>query len=149
MQDLKDKLISFFEECLSDIGYEVVDIDLNRSLKHGLVRLYIDSPSGITLEDCVKVSKTISPELDDSDIISFPYNLEVSSPGVNRSLRKKSDFVKFKGKRITVKTSVAINNKTKFEGVIQDVLDESLHVMSKSGDVLLIKLALIEKAKLA
>jgi len=149
MDALKEKLIDFFESHIECMGYEVVNVDIHKSQKHGVVRLYIDSPNGINMDDCVKVTREVSPALDELDVISFAYTLEVSSPGVNRPLRKESDFKKFTGKQVKITTLVSIGNKTVFKGEIQSIDGCLLKIIeATSGDIVDIDISQIKKANL-
>ena len=88
-------LIDLLEPSVVSLGYELVDLELNMSRGHGLVRVFIDADEGITLEDCEKVSHQISGVLDVEDPIAVDYRLEVSSPGLDRKLVKPEHFDRF------------------------------------------------------
>jgi ribosome maturation factor RimP len=98
----QEDLIKLLETTVERLGYELADLELVSGV-HGLVRLYIDSEAGITLEDCEKVSRQVSALLDVEDPIAGDYNLEVSSPGLNRRLVKAQHFERFAGEKVKVK----------------------------------------------
>jgi len=86
-------------------GFELVEVEWGREGKAWVLRLYVDrAGGGVTIDDCQELSRTIEPVLDVEDFIEPAYNLEVSSPGVERPLRKPADFERFAGQRAHVKT---------------------------------------------
>src|ERR1035437_8539874 len=89
---------------LDSMGLELVDIEFGRVGRDPLLRLYIDKNGGITLEQCAEVSRELSLILDVEDAISSNYTLEVSSPGLDRPLKKQSDYERFAGRLIKVRT---------------------------------------------
>ncbi|SES68430.1 ribosome maturation factor RimP [Natronincola peptidivorans] len=101
---------------LQNEGFELVDIEFKKEGPHRYLRVYIDKPGGITLDDCQKTSEQLSDKLDEVDPIEENYFLEISSPGLDRPLKKASDFDKFKGEIVEVKLYEPINNSKVFEG---------------------------------
>lgn len=116
----KSKIEKITEELISPIlekeNFELVDIEFKKEGPHRFLRVYIDKPEGITLDDCQKVSEELSEKLDEVDPIEDNYFLEVSSPGLDRPLKKDSDFEKFKGENVEVRLFEPINNKKIIEG---------------------------------
>lgn len=98
---------------LEAMGYELVDVE---HAQNGLLRVYIDSPAGITLEDCERVSRQLTHVLTVEDIDYA--RLEVSSPGVDRALKKAADFERFAGSEITLRLRRALEGRRNFEGVL-------------------------------
>lgn len=96
--------------------FELVDIEYKKEGANWYLRLYIDKPGGITLDDCQKVSEQVSDELDKEDPIKENYFLEVSSPGLDRPLKKESDFARFKGELVEVKLYEALDGNKLIEG---------------------------------
>jgi ribosome maturation factor RimP len=92
--------------------------ELPRSGGQSALKVYIDKPNGITLEDCRHVSEKVSVMLDVEDLISARYTLEVSSPGLDRPLLKEQDYVRFQGRRAKLRTRTAINGQRNFKGVL-------------------------------
>lgn len=101
---------------LKDYELELVDVEFVKEGKNWFLRVYIDSPNGVDIEDCGKVSERLSEQLDANDPIEFPYFLEVSSPGVERPLKKEKDFERAIGKQVHVKTYEPIDGEKTFEG---------------------------------
>lgn len=96
--------------------FELVDVEYKKEGANWYLRLYIDKPGGITLDDCQKVSEQLSEELDKVDPIKENYFLEVSSPGLDRPLKKEKDFIRFKGELVEVKLYEALNGNKIIEG---------------------------------
>ena len=97
-------------------NFELVDVEYTKEGSDWYLRLYIDKPGGITLDDCQKVSEQLSNLLDRKDPIKGNYFLEVSSPGLDRPLKKESDFIRFKGRAVEVKLYEALDGKKVIEG---------------------------------
>ncbi|MBC8210149.1 MAG: ribosome maturation factor RimP [Gammaproteobacteria bacterium] len=110
------------------MGYELVGIEYHSSEHHGVLRIYIDHDDGITVDDCAKVSRQISAVIDVEDPIEMAFDLEVSSPGVNRPLFKFSDYQKYTGSLAKIKLAVALNGRKNFNGMLQGV-DENQQVI--------------------
>ncbi|MGB5542998.1 MAG: ribosome maturation factor RimP [Gammaproteobacteria bacterium] len=123
------ELIAVLEPDIQALGYEIVDLELNLGGRGGVLRLFIDSPDGITLEDCEKVSHQVSALLDVEDPIPGHYTLEVSSPGVNRRLRRHADFERFVGERVKIELSQpTLEGRRRFAGTLEEVESDSVTV---------------------
>jgi len=107
-------------------NFELVDIEFKKEGPHRYLRIYIDKIGGITIDDCQKVSEELSEKLDEVDPIEENYFLEVSSPGLDRPLKKDSDFERFKGENVEVKLYEAINNQKTFEGELVGLHDNKI-----------------------
>ena len=117
MQDLTDLFLPVVES----MGYELVGVEFHGSEHHGLLRVYIDQESGIQVDDCAAVSRQISALLDVEDPIAQAYDLEVSSPGINRPLFKAQDYERFSGLDAKIKLGVALNGRKNFNGTLQGI----------------------------
>ena len=117
MQDLTE----LFEPVIRSMGYELVGIEFQGSTQHGTLRVYIDHENGIGVDDCVAISHQISAILDVEEPIPQAYDLEVSSPGLNRPLFKPGDYEQFSGRPVKIKMAVAFEGRRNFKGVIQGV----------------------------
>ena len=104
---------AIIERALSGMGYEVVDVEFAQD---GLLRVYIDSPAGITLDDCEKASRQLSHVLAVEDVDYA--RLEVSSPGLDRPLRKAADFDRFAGAEVSVRLRRPLDGRRNFDGVL-------------------------------
>ncbi|SDT88896.1 ribosome maturation factor RimP [Desulfobacula phenolica] len=129
-------------------NFELVHVEVVKSTRENIVRLFVDKPGGITLDDCVYVSRQLG-DLIDVQIEDMPsYRLEVSSPGPNRPLNKKEDFHRFKGERVRIETSDLIENRRKFTGILEIINNDSV-VIAVDGRSIEISDHLICKAILA
>ncbi len=99
-----DRVRQLAEPLLAHQGYELVDLEYVREGPRWVLRLFIDRPGGVTLDDCQDVSRLLGTTLDVEDLIDHAYALEVSSPGIERPLRKREHFERFTGERAVVKT---------------------------------------------
>lgn len=139
------ELHSLLESTLNGLGYEMVDLEISNRGK--LLRLFIDKPDGINIDDCALVSNHISRLL--AVEMDFDYDrLEVSSPGLDRPLKKESDFQRFKGETAMIKLRMPLQGRKKFEGVLQGVEDGKLQI-EIDGNLLRFDLENIDKARLA
>ncbi len=111
------------EPLLEDLGIELVDVEFRREGHGWVLRLYIDRPDGVTLEDCSTVSREISRYLEVEDPIEHAYHLEVSSPGLERPLKKEKDFVRFSGRRARIKLLDKRDGQRVFTGVLAGMQD--------------------------
>ena len=104
-------------------NYELVDVEFVKEGANWYLRIYIDKPGGITIDDCQIISEELSDKIDKADPIEQSYFLEVSSPGLERPLKKESDFEKFKGEQVEVKLFQPIEGKKVFEGELVGMVD--------------------------
>jgi ribosome maturation factor RimP len=116
---------------LHDMNLELVDIDYVKEGKNWFLRVYIDQDNGVDIEECGKVSERLSDKLDELDPIQQAYFLEVSSPGVERPLKKEKDFNNAVGKQVLVKTYEPIDGEKVFEGRLSSFDGETLAVEQK------------------
>jgi len=109
-------------------GMELVHIEYRGESRGVILRIYIDKPGGITLDDCVFINRQLGDILDLHFNSSGSYSLEVSSPGPDRPLIKKLDFEKFRGKVARIKTIAPINGQKNFKGVLLDTSEEAINI---------------------
>lgn len=133
---------------LEEEGMELVDIEYKMKRGRGILRLYIDKPDGVKIDDCERVSKKIDSILDKSDIIRGRYLLEVSSPGLDRPLKREKDFKRFMGRLVKVKTFSPIDNQKTFVGILKDYREGKVTLESREGKIIQIALENIAKANL-
>jgi len=142
-------LWSLIEPIVEGLGYEVVDIEFRPHPRDGLLRIYIDHENGIQLHDCTAVSRQISAMLDVEDPIPGQFNLEVSSPGLDRPLRKAEDFEKFAGERVKIKLGMpTLEGQRNFTGKLLGLKDNEV-MIEVDGETHYLPLGGIEKAHLA
>jgi ribosome maturation factor RimP len=99
-----ERILNLVSPILEGLAFELVDLEYKREGKDWVVRLFIDKPGGITLDDCVDVSREIGALLEVEDVIETSYRLEVSSPGLDRPLKKVQDYERFRGELVKIKT---------------------------------------------
>jgi len=131
-----------------DSGVEFVHSEITGSKRNMTVRIYIDKPEGVTLEDCSTVSRDIEAVLDAEDFIPASYVLEVSSPGLERPLFNLQDFERFAGKKAKVKTKGAIDGQANFNGRIAGVEGAEIVFEDKTNGTVRIPFDNVVKANL-
>jgi ribosome maturation factor RimP len=137
-------LNAIIEKTVTQLGYELVDFELQN--RGRLLRVFIDRPEGISIDDCVLISTQIGNVLAVEN--DFDYDrLEVSSPGLDRVLKKAADFAKFIGQEASVKLRLAVDGRKNFVGTIVAVTDENLD-FQVDGKPYQFNLQQIEKARL-
>ena len=104
-------------------GLELVDVELGGAGGRQVLRLYIDKAGGVSLDDCTSVSRSVSAALDVEDPVDGAYDLEVSSPGLDRPLRTAEHFEKFKGSKVRVKTYAPLEDRKTFVGTLKDFVE--------------------------
>lgn len=139
-----------------DFGLELVDVEYRQQGRQWLLCVYIDKEGGVTLDDCAEFSRELSTLLDVEDVVPTAYRLEVSSPGLDRALKKKEDFIRFAGEVVKIKTHSLLDpdargyTRKTFVGVLRGLDGESVIVEqndSAKGSALL-PLREIDKANL-
>ena len=110
-------------------GGELVDLQWRKEGPQWVLRLFLDKPNGITLDDCAYFSDRVSATLDDGDKISRSYVLEVSSPGLDRVIKKDKDFGRFAGKTVKLRLKLPENGHRKFTGVLKGLNDGKVEVL--------------------
>lgn len=115
---VRDRLIELLEPLLGQLGYELVDLDYAPGRTQALVRLYIDRPEGVGIEDCERVSREVSALLDVNDPVPTAYTLEVSSPGLDRVLRRPEHFERFVGQRVWVELVAPRDGRRRYTGTL-------------------------------
>jgi ribosome maturation factor RimP len=142
-----DELANLLEPAIERMGYELVDLEVRLGGKGGLVRVYIDKPEGIDLDDCEQVSLAVSALLDVEDPIPGNYNLEVSSPGLDRKLTKIEHFQRFEGETVKVQMRFPIEGRRRFRGKLLSSDEENI-VVEVDGKSHSLPLKTIDTARL-
>jgi ribosome maturation factor RimP len=147
-QFLESKITEMAEQLAAALEMEVVLVEIKGDENRGLVRVFIDKPGGVSLDDCQSFSKRFSVLLDVEDWIPFRYTLEISSPGLNRPLVKESDFRRFCGNNAKVRTRRPIEGQRNFKGRIAGVTGGQVELEVAPGKQIEIAFMDIEKASL-
>ena len=118
---LRERLIALIEPVLVRLGYELVELEYAAGRSQAVVRIFIDKPAGITVDDCERVSREVAALLDVDDPIPTAYTLEVSSPGFDRLLRTPAHFERFVGSRVFVELKAPRAGRRRYTGMLQAV----------------------------
>jgi len=135
------------EPIIKELNLDLVDIEYLPQGGRGIVRITIDKDNGVSLEDCTKVNREVGYLLEIKDLFSHPYQLEVSSPGLERSLKTLGDFEKFLGRKVSFKTSELLNGKRNFKGTLKQVQNGTV-LLEMDGGLWEIPFGLVRNAKL-
>lgn len=146
-KDVVRRVWAELEPELAGLGFELVEVEFGRHGSSGLLRLFIDRPGGVTLDDCSAASRVASALLDRSDPIETEYLLEVSSPGIDRPLRRVKDFERYTGEAVKVRTSTAIEGRKKFSGKLTGISDGMIEI-ERDGETYRIHLENVKHAHL-
>jgi ribosome maturation factor RimP len=144
---LRERLIALIEPLVGRLGYELVELEQTSGRGSAAVRLFIDSPEGVGLTDCERVSREVSALLDVEDPIPTAYTLEVSSPGFDRVLRTPAHFARFVGARIAVELAAPREGRRRYTGTLLTA-DEAGIALEVDGQRVPVSFAEIGKARL-
>jgi ribosome maturation factor RimP len=131
------KLTELLQPLVEDLGYEFVGLDHSSNPKNGVLRVYIDTDQGISVEDCERVSREVAALLDVEDPISGQYNLEISSPGLDRPLFTLEQFEQFRGEEAQVTLFAPENGRRKYRGAILSCGSDSVLIEQDGAEVAL------------
>ena len=147
--ELIQRITELGEQAAAGTLIEIAEVQLRGAGKARLLRVYIDSPGGVTHGDCELISQRLSKLLDDEDTIpGDSYTLEVSSPGVERNLSKPRDFERAVGKKIRLAVRDPIEGQTRFEGKLARFADQALDLELSPGRLVHVPLEQVHKANL-
>ena len=149
MAKITDKVFELIDPVICYMGYELLGLEYVSSGKHCVLRVYIDSDSGVGINDCESVSRQVSAIMDVEDPISGQYNLEVSSPGIERPLFTIAHYRRFLGNDISLRLYRPMDGRRKFTGSIGSISEanNTIELVTELGPVTM-DLSLIEKANL-
>ena len=133
---------------LEENSMELVDIEYRAEVSGRVVRVYIDKTGGVTIDDCAEVSRELGTLLDINEIISHSYNLEVSSPGLDRELKKSTDYAKYKGRKLKLKLNSPIKKQYVLRMAKLYDFSNDIAYVEFEGDQFNIPLSNIDKANL-
>jgi ribosome maturation factor RimP len=143
-----DEVFLLAEGLLSDYGMEVVDVDLRFEGGRRVLRVFIDKEGGVTLADCARISRELGDLIEAEDMIDGHYVLEISSPGLNRPLKKERDFVRSIGKMVKLRMVRPINNRRNFIGRLQNVNQGTISLLVDQDNLVELPLKEVDKARL-
>ena len=135
VRDLREKIQEMIQTSIEIMDYELIDIECHQGRTSLKIIVYIDHTRGIKIDDCVKITNAISPILDDDNALNEYYNLEVSSPGLNRKLILKEHYDKFIGKVIKIKLKIKIDNRKNYKGTLLERIDDSISIVENNQKI--------------
>ena len=141
-------LRDLLEPAVAALGCELVGVEYHPSGKHSLLRVYIDKPEGVTVDDCSAVSYQVSGLLDVEDPIPGQYTLEVSSPGLDRPLFLARDFERFAGQQVKLRTRFPIDGQRNFRGLLRGLHEQQVVIEEQDGKCVSLPLDQVEQARL-
>jgi ribosome maturation factor RimP len=135
-KDVEDLVNAMLNKIVEGKDIEIIDVMFDKEGGQWLLRVYIDRPEGVSMDDCTFVNETLGKELDALDPIPHSYVLEVSSSG-EKPLRKESDYARFRGRQVLVNTYVPINGMKSLEGKLLGLVDDviKLEIHGKPVDI--------------
>ena len=139
-------IFKLVEPALRSEGLEPVDVEYRKEGKCWYLRIFIDKSAGVTLEDCQSASRLLEDLIEVENLIEHEFTLEVSSPGLDRPIKKERDFLRNLNRRIRLTTFSPIHNNKIFSGVLKDFKDGWLYLECE-GKILEIPMEVIAKAK--
>jgi len=151
--DICEQVGAFVQPILDSTGLELVEIEFARMGKDAVLRLFIDREGGVTLDDCAGVSRELSAILDVEEVITVNYTLEVSSPGLDRPLKKTQDYERYAGRLVKIRTyepfpDDAGNKRKTFLGTLEGLVGGSIRITLTEGQTASIPLDRVAKANL-
>ncbi|HQD51336.1 MAG TPA: ribosome maturation factor RimP [Defluviitaleaceae bacterium] len=150
-QNIEQTVETYLKPILDEHNFELVDVEYVKEGTNWYLRVFIDKEGGITIDDCELVSRALEKILDKEDPIKNSYILEVSSPGLDRPLKKDSDFEKYKGRIVDIKLYKPFNKKKEYSGELLELRDNIVYIIDEEGnqlsfnrnDIAIVRLAVI------
>jgi len=146
-EEIIDRVRAVADFLLAPQGLELVEVQFRREARGWVLRLYVDKAGGITLDDCVRISQEVGRNLDVEDFISTPYTLEVSSPGLTRSLRTEKDFARYQNRLVKLTSHEPVGNRRQWKGRIRGAEEGRIQI-EIDGELLEIPLSNVARANL-
>jgi ribosome maturation factor RimP len=147
VESIIEKVSAHAGPVIEDLGFELVDVDFLSDRGRRVLRIYVDAENGITLDDCAEVSREVGSLIDLEDLVPDEYVLEVSSPGLDRPLKKSGDFVRALGRKVKVRMRQPVDGRRRFTGTLKTFENDMLEVQIEKGTVML-PVAGIDRANL-
>lgn len=127
-KNIEEKVEQVIEKTINELGYELYDVEYAKEGKDYFLRIFIDKNEGIGLNDCEKVNDAVNPILDAADYIKEQYFLEISSPGIERTLRKDKHLKQNIGEKVEIKLFKPINKQKNIIGILKDYNAEQIEI---------------------
>lgn len=139
-----EALQAMLAPAVAAVGFELWGVEFFQQGRHSVLRLFIDGPEGVGVDDCARVSHQASGVLDVEDPIAGEYTLEVSSPGWDRPLFTLAHYARFAGSPVAIRLAAPLNGRRKYTGVVQQVTDDAV-VLQVEAETVTVPFALIDK----
>lgn len=146
-EEIETKVETLVTPFCTEHGFEVVDVEYVKEGSDYILRVFAEKDGGITINDCVDISRYLDPILENEDFIEGEYRLQVSSPGLDRTLKKEKDFIRYTGREVEFKTFEKVNGTKEHEGILKgfndgviSIEEDSNLVEFKQSDIALMKL---------
>lgn len=146
---IENSIKKLIEPVVEEMGFELVEVEYLQAHGAWVLRLYVDKPGGISIDEITRVSREAGTILDVEDIITGGYSLEVSSPGLERPLVKPEHFTRAIGKRARIRTKAPIEGRKIFNGLIEGFSDGTLTFVDTESKSYKIDIENIDKARLS
>ncbi|MDR9432780.1 MAG: ribosome maturation factor RimP [Spiribacter sp.] len=140
-----ERVTNLLEPVVEGLGYELVGVEYQSGRQQGLLRLYIDRPEGVEVDDCARVSHQVSGVLDVEDPIAGEYLLEVSSPGTDRPVFKTTDYDRFVGEQVRLRLHGRLEGRRKFRGRLLGLRGDNV-VIEEQGEEVAVPITEIDRA---
>lgn len=144
---IEEKVLTIAQKSAQKLAYEIVDIEYKMGSKHDLLSIFIYKKEGIDLDDCAKMSHEIENELDNLQILSRPYYLEISSPGLDRPLKTKDDYRRNLENEVEIKLYGPYEGKKDFIGILKKYDDDKIFIESENNEEIIIPIKNISSIK--
>ena len=149
MTHTEEKLVNLLALPINNVGYDLIDLKCNRHGYQQIIQLFIDSPNGVGIDDCVSIHQVVQKVMDSEDPTSKAYTIEVSSPGIFRSLKSTEHYKTFTGQRINVRLQQKIQGIKNAVGKLESCTEVGIRLkLETNGSELVIPFSLITKANL-
>jgi ribosome maturation factor RimP len=147
-QAAPDRIETMVEALLKAEGLDLVDLEFRKEARGWVLRIFMDKPGGVTLDDCSEISRELGDQIEVHELIPHSYTLEVSSPGLDRPLKKEKDFLRSIGKLIQLSTNVPCEGQTFFKGILLDYQTSDCLRLAETKKTWEIPVGSITKARL-
>lgn len=144
---ITQRIWGIIEPVLGQHGYELIEVAFAQEGSRFILRIFIDAEGGITLDDCASATQLLNPVLDEAEPIEGSYYLELSSPGIDRPVRKEADFIRFRGEPVRLRSVAPVRGRKKFTGTLVDFRD-GLIVLDCDGDTYEVHIENLDRANL-
>ncbi len=144
---IEEKVLTIAQKSAQKLAYEIVDIEYKMGSKHDLLSIFIYKKEGIDLDDCAKMSHEIENELDNLQILSRPYYLEISSPGLDRPLKTKDDYRRNLENEVEIKLYGPYEGKKDFIGILKNYDADKIFIESENNEEIIIPIKNISSIK--